>query len=50
MDETSVLGAIGTLALAIVIVVVILPLSLLKDGVLGAVFLGLFWAKERLTR
>jgi hypothetical protein len=49
MEETSILGAIGALALVIVIVVVILPLSLLKDGVLGAVFFGLFWANNKLV-
>lgn len=49
MDETSVFGAIGMIALVVIGVVIVLPLSLIKDGVLGALFLGLFWAKEKLT-
>lgn len=34
---------------AVIFGAVFLPLSLLKDLVLGSIFFGLFWVKERLT-
>ncbi|MDD5071634.1 MAG: hypothetical protein PHQ42_02775 [Patescibacteria group bacterium] len=49
-DKISIPGAIGAIVLIVFCVVVVLPLSLLKDGVLGMVFLGLFWAKEKSVR
>jgi len=49
MERTSILGAIGLIVLAVVGGGIILLLSLVKDGVLGAIFFGLFLAKEKLT-
>ena len=34
---------------AVIFGAVFILLSLLKDFVLGSIFLGLFWAKEKLT-
>ncbi len=49
MEEISVFGVIGIIALAVIGGPIVLSLSLLVNVVLGAGFFGLFWAKERLT-
>ena len=49
MDKISFWGMIGFAGLIAVIVFILVPLSLLKDGILGTFFYGLFWLKERWT-
>ena len=48
MEKISVFGAIGMIILAVIGGGIILLLSLIKDGVLGALFFGLFSLKRKL--
>jgi hypothetical protein len=50
MDEISMVKGMGFIILLIIGSLIILPLSFLKDGFLGATFFVVFWVKEKLTR